>query len=433
MKLSDDKDIKRAKIKLTLQYTITTLIIVMLLIVAFYFTFSNSAYKDFDSTLQNRAIAIGTALVGKEESAIEDLKSISGILKNYDLGNESLIILDSNGKILYENLQDQFTLPQNIREGFYTLEGKEGDEQKTIRAYITKLNSTNYYLVVARNYDNLEASLHEVLFSFLFVVPFILLLTIILSYRFASSAIRPIEESVRILKQFTQDASHELKTPISTIKANIEVALMKERNPDYYKEKLETILDSANRMSKLIQDMLFISRLDTGTYPIKVESVFLKDLFMNLKSQFEGLAQSKHVNLSFETEDNLRIKTDKDILEEILSILIENGIAYNKENGFVKIYARKEGNDVNITVEDSGIGIKEEDIPYIFDRFYRGEKSRSRETGGIGLGLSIAKELTNLIGAKISVESKVNVGSKFTITIREVTYKLQGSYNRRGA
>jgi signal transduction histidine kinase len=222
-----------------------------------------------------------------------------------------------------------------------------------------------------------------------------------------------------MLKQFTSDASHELKTPISTIKANIEVALMKDRDPEYYKEKLKTILDSTNRMSKLIQDMLFISRLDMGNYPVKLEPVNIKDVFLSLNTQFEGLAISKNVNLVVSTEDDIQLITDKNILFEILSIFIENGIEYNKENGFVKVYARKVEESVEIAVEDSGTGIKEQDISHIFDRFYRGEKSRSRETGGVGLGLPIAKELAKLIDAAIRVESKVGSGSKFILILRE--------------
>lgn len=419
MKLSDESDIRKSKLKLAIQYTSITLFIVIILIGAFYLTFSNFAYKDFDSTLMSRAMSISTAISGKEDSAIENLKSISEILKNYNLGNESIMIFDSKGNIIYENVQDKFALPKNIGVGFYTLEGLEDEENKTVRVYITKLNDTDYFLLVGMNYDNLLSSLHDVLVSFLLIVPFIIALTIFLSYRFANNAIKPIEESIKMLKQFTSDASHELKTPISTIKANIEVALMKDRDPEYYKEKLKTILDSTNRMSKLIQDMLFISRLDMGNYPVKLEPVNIKDVFLSLNTQFEGLAISKNVNLVVSTEDDIQLITDKNILFEILSVFIENGIEYNKENGFVKVYARKVGESVEITVEDSGIGIKEQDIPHIFDRFYRGEKSRSRETGGVGLGLPIAKELAKLIDAAIRVESKVGSGSKFTLILRE--------------
>jgi signal transduction histidine kinase len=419
MKLSDESDIRKSKLKLAIQYTSITLVIVIILIGAFYLTFSNFAYKDFDSTLMSRAMSISTAISGKEESAIENLKSISEVLKNYNLGNESIMIFDSKGNIIYENVQDKFALPKNISVGFYTLEGLEDEENKTVRVYITKLNDTNYFLLVGMNYDNLLSSLHDVLVSFLLIVPFIIALTIFLSYRFANNAIKPIEESIKMLKQFTSDASHELKTPISTIKANIEVALMKDRDPEYYKEKLKTILDSTNRMSKLIQDMLFISRLDMGNYPVKLEPVNIKDVFLSLNTQFEGLAISKNVNLVVSTEDDIQLITDKNILFEILSIFIENGIEYNKENGFVKVYARKVGESIEITVEDSGIGIKEQDIPHIFDRFYRGEKSRSRETGGVGLGLPIAKELAKLIDATIRVESKVGSGSKFILILRE--------------
>jgi signal transduction histidine kinase len=424
MKLSDESDIRKSKLKLAIQYTSITLVIVIILIGAFYLIFSNFAYKDFDSTLMSRAMSISIAISREEESAIQNLKSISEILTNYNLENESIMIFDSKGNIIYKNVQDKFALPKNIGVGFYTLEGLEDEENKTVRVYITKLNDTNYFLLVGMNYDNLLSSLHNVLVSFLLIIPFIIALTIFISYRFANNAIKPIEESIKMLKQFTSDASHELKTPISTIKANVEVALMKDRDPEYYKEKLKTILDSINRMSKLIQDMLFLSRLDMRNYPVKLEPVNINDVFLSLNTQFEDLAISKNVNLVISTEDNIQLMTDKNILFEILSIFIENGIEYNKENGFVKVYARKVGESVEITVEDSGIGIKEQDIPHIFDRFYRGEKSRSRETGGVGLGLSIAKELAKLIDATIRVESRVGSGSKFILILRREKYGI---------
>jgi hypothetical protein len=135
MKLSDESDIRKSKLKLAIQYTSITLVIVIILIGAFYLTFSNFAYKDFDSTLMSRAMSISTAISGKEESAIENLKSISEVLTNYNLGNESIMIFDSKGNIIYENVQDKFALPKNIGVGFYTLEGLE-DKKTKLLGYI---------------------------------------------------------------------------------------------------------------------------------------------------------------------------------------------------------------------------------------------------------------------------------------------------------
>ncbi len=422
MKLNKINDVKVSKIKLTIKYTITTLIIVILLMLSFYLIYSNSMYKNFDLNLQNRAISIASTLIGEEESSFEELKSISSIIKNYNLGNESILILDSNGNILYEIIQENISLPDKIKTGFYNLLSKEDEEQKKVRAYITKINNSDFYLLVAKNYDDLISSLNNVLISFLLAIPFVFVITLILSYRFANEAIKPIEESIKRLKQFTTDASHELKTPISTIKANIEVALMKDREPSYYKEKLSTILNSINRMSKLIQNMLYISKLDTSSYKLNIENFNLKDLFNEIKLNFEDLAFSKKVSLIIDDKNSFNIKNDKDILFQILSILVENAIEYNRENGFVKIYSKLNKDFIKIFVEDSGIGVKKEDIPYIFDRFYRGEKSRSRETGGLGLGLSIVKELVNIANGKIFVESELGKGSKFIIVIKKETY-----------
>jgi len=151
----------------------------------------------------------------------------------------------------------------------------------------------------------------------------VLLLTAFLSFRFAAAAIKPLEESITKLKQFTSDASHELKTPLTTIKTNIEVSLMKEdRSESYYREKMKIILDSVDRMSRLVQEMLYISKIDTENYPVNISDVNIVDLFDSLRAQFEGMASSKNITTTFEALIDT-IKTDKDILFEILSILLE--------------------------------------------------------------------------------------------------------------
>ena len=430
-KSSSDKEVRATKIKIALRYTIVTFIILVVLVSSFYIFFSKNAYKNFDSSLYNRVLSINASLSGQEDRSIKDLNNVESLIKNfYQSDSEFIFIIDASKNVLYESSNINLSFPQTIKEGFYTLKGPEEDKKDSFidshedeydpyRAYFMNLGSSPYFLVVARNYDDLTDSLHDVLFTFIIVIPFVLLLTAFLSFRFATAAIKPLEESITKLKQFTSDASHELKTPLTTIKTNIEVSLMKEdRSESYYREKMKIILDSVDRMSRLVQEMLYISKIDTENYPVNISDVNIGELFDSLRAQFEGMASSKNITTTFEALIDT-IKTDKDILFEILSVLLENAILYNKENGSVKVTALRDGNTVRIVVKDTGIGIKKEQLPFIFDRFYRADESRSRETGGAGLGLSIAKRLSHLIKGDIIVESEYGVGSTFTIILKE--------------
>ncbi len=430
-KSSSDKEVRAAKIKIALRYTIVTFTILVVLVSSFYIFFSKNAYKNVDSSLYNRALSISASLSGQEDQNIKDLNNVESLIKNfYQSDNEFIFVIDASKNILYESNTINLSFPQIIDEGFYTLRGPKEDkkdsfieahedEYEPYRAYFMKLGSSPYFLVVTRNYNDLTDSLHDVLLTFIIVIPFVLLLTAFLSFRFAAAAIKPLEESITKLKQFTSDASHELKTPLTTIKTNIEVSLMKEdRSESYYREKMKVILDSVDRMSRLVQEMLYISKLDIENYPVNISDVDIKEIFDSLRAQFEDMASSKNIMMAFKAHLNT-IKTDKDILFEILSILLENALLYNKENGSIELTALRDGSAARIAVKDTGIGIRKEQLPFIFDRFYRVDESRSRETGGAGLGLSIAKRLSHLINSDIIVESEYGVGSTFTLILRE--------------
>lgn len=418
-----EKKVKKEKIKLSAQYTLITLIIVIGLMVSFYLIYSKSIYKNFDASISQRAISIANLLSNKEELSIETLNSMGLSQSPFQASNEIIEITDDKGKVLFSlsniNPTNIEIKPNSFSFGTYLEEVNNKKIISKIRAYTTQVGTIPYYVTVARTYDDINDTLGSIVISFLIIIPFIISIIGLASYKLASLAIAPIEESFRKLKQFTEDASHELKTPLSAIKANIDVALSKDVNEtDYYKKKLTVINDPVNRMANIITSMLYLSKLDSGTIELKKEKININALLKEVKERFSDAALKKNVEIEVSEEKNIEIENNKDALDMILSIIVENAINFNKQNGTVKIVARELDSEIQIDISDTGIGIAKEDLPHIFDRFYRGEKSRSRETGGAGLGLSIAYNLAMAIGARIEVKSNEGLDSTFTIIMQ---------------
>ncbi|MGC8721220.1 MAG: sensor histidine kinase [Caldisericaceae bacterium] len=422
MRLNDiEKRVKRQKLRLAITYTLITILISALLMASFFVVYSNSVYKNFDTSIMQRAASIASTLSGREELSSELLNSLKLSQSTLQSGNEIIEITDNKGNVAFLssaiNSPKIKIEPDKFSFGTYLEQVDNKEILQKIRAYTASVQNQPYYVTVGMTYEDISNSINNILLSFLLILPFILIITLLASYKLASTAINPIEQSYRDLRQFTEDASHELKTPIAAIKANIDVALSKDvKEIQYYREKLDVINNSVNRMASIITNMLHLSDMDSGSYEFRKEKVDLNLLINDVKKRFTDSALQKNISLDSEST-NAFVETNREALEEILGIIVENAIKFNKYGGNVKIYVDSKYKGVRINIKDTGIGIAREDLPHIFDRFYRGEKSRSRETGGAGLGLSIAYNLAQKIGAHIEVRSEESVGSTFTIII----------------
>ncbi|MEZ0536378.1 sensor histidine kinase [Caldicellulosiruptoraceae bacterium PP1] len=217
-------------------------------------------------------------------------------------------------------------------------------------------------------------------------------------------------------KQFTADASHELRTPITVIKAQIEEALANSRSDiNEYKEILNTIFKETTKMNRIISQLLFLTRYDNGNNDIEIENIDLKVIIEDVIDTMKEIAAQNKVNLRMNCNNSVIIKGDQTLITRLFINLIDNAIKYNKIGGWVNVVVIEEQNKVKIIVEDNGIGIPKEDIPYIFNRFYRVDKSRSSE--GTGLGLSIVEWIVKIHKGDITVNSQLGIGTRFEITL----------------
>ncbi|HET8866259.1 MAG TPA: ATP-binding protein [Gracilimonas sp.] len=225
-------------------------------------------------------------------------------------------------------------------------------------------------------------------------------------------------------KEFIGDISHELKTPIFAIQGFIETLLNgaledEEVNRDFLKKAMRNV----NRLIYLTKDLMEISKLETGELKSEIEEIYLYEVLNDIIESLTYKAERENIQLIVnEFDRNIQVKADKNQVKQVLINLIENGIKYNIPKGKVEVTVftkPKEKERIFVSVKDTGIGIDEKDIPRVTERFFRVDKSRSRERGGTGLGLAIVKHIMEAHGEKLSIESEPNKGSKFTISLRK--------------
>ena len=227
-----------------------------------------------------------------------------------------------------------------------------------------------------------------------------------LVWRLSSWVFRPVEEAWSQQRQFIADASHELKTPLAGIRLLTDSILQTEdMNADTTREFVEDIGREAQRLSRITEDLLRLTRLDSGiqdaAYPVSVSRVLERVVRM-----LGVVAREKEVTLTYETDEDAVVRATEDDIHQILYNLMENGIKYSGSMGFVHTTLKTVGDTVVISVEDNGIGIPNEDMEHIFERFYRVDKNRSRAVGGTGLGLSIVSDTVRRRGGSIRAQHR---------------------------
>ncbi len=228
-----------------------------------------------------------------------------------------------------------------------------------------------------------------------------------------------LETSFNQQKQFVEDASHELRTPLQIIQGHLNLINRWGKNkPEIMDESLEISLDEMNRITKLVEELLLLTKDNQGQYNRELDTILIND---DIQSRLKSLAQL-NPDYRFEfhsTHKSIKLKINRHQFEQMMLIFLDNAMKYDKEDQHIIVRTSLKNKMVQLEIIDHGTGIPEEDIPYIFDRFYRVDKSRSREMGGNGLGLSIAKKIIESYGGNVKIDSELNRYTKVIIQLPE--------------
>ncbi len=389
-----------------------------------YFLFS----RNLSDKVDNQLMALAEIITPKFNQIRYQNTSSLEQLSNRNLFNpqtQSIEWFDHNKTPLQH--YGKLRVPAQPQPGLLTLNSLEENASK-IRAvtFSLSLNSSDInkppiqgYVRVSQSLEELEASQNKLLLMLLMtaIIPFTL--AVIAGCLLTEEAVKPIEAGFKQQQQFTADASHELRGPLTAIRASID--LMR-RHPERFHDKdirkVKAIANATEQMTRLVEDLLFLARTEKNTIKSNSEytAISLNDLLQNLVDLVEPLAEEKKITLDYQESAPVWVMGNKDKLTRLFSNLLYNALHYTTEQGFVIVRLTQHNRVAKVSIEDTGIGISSEDLPHVFDRFWRADKARHK-SGGTGLGLSIAQAIAHSHHGKITVESQLGIGTCFEVCV----------------
>ena len=444
--------IKTFRLRLTLIYTVVVMLIFVVFGCIINVQFKNKRYEAVDRELLRDA---STEFLRDIDPL--RIKGNEEIIKR--VGNEYYQVVNRGGAVRMSSLNNNALWPVNrdlLPKAFsggpqYDTVSYKGENYRIL--YLS-LNEDNI-LSTGASLKDAEQEVEALLVLSLVFSPFILVVSSVMSWFLAGRALSPvikirslaeqirhgrldrridvgvkgreiddlakifnemldsIQNSVEAQKRFTSDVSHEIRSPLTSLRGSIEVALRKKRGVDEYEELLRNNLSDIIRLSSIADDLLFLSKADNNILELRKHWFDVNQLLKNIveRLRYDGLSIVERYG------EGAEVYGDSSILEQAFTNLINNAVKYTPRGGTVTIITEKQGDSVKVTVSDSGIGIPDADIPHIFERFYRVDKERSRKMGGTGLGLAITQWIVNAHRGQILVKSKVGSGTDFVVTL----------------
>jgi heavy metal sensor kinase len=454
------------KFRFTIVYLLVLAVLLTALSAGVYFYLSRSLYQNLDHSLELRStqlVSLPTILETIRQGEFQEELGEIVVLYFYS-GNQSVEWSPPGISIALS--QEFISHVLAGRSSFATIEAAEGEKLRLLAVAVDLGAPTGgpdappslppAALVIARSTNQIDQALAGLLRTLIIAVPLALAAAAGGGIFLAGRALKPVDKIAQTAreieendlsrrinvntkdelgrlaatlnamigrldkafqrqKQFTSDASHELRAPLSVIEAESTLALQNERPANNYRQSLETISQEARQMSSLIEQLLALARADAGKEQWNFTKINLGKLITNLSADAEVLCQEKGLSFQLGQTKDLVVKGDEARLRGLFMNLLDNAIRYTPAPGTISVSIRREGQMAVVAVKDTGIGIPAEDIPFIFERFYRVDKSRSRAEGGTGLGLAICKHIAEAHGGKIEVESQVGAGSTFSV------------------
>jgi heavy metal sensor kinase len=238
-----------------------------------------------------------------------------------------------------------------------------------------------------------------------------------------NSVMDRFQRSGEIQRSFCDIAAHEMKTPLTILQGNLEVALLKARTSEEYREALINNLEQVGRLIALTRSLLTLAKFTSGKPPVQLVPLALEPMIQDMVDELTLLADDRRITLSFESQSVPPVLGDAQWLKQALINLLDNALHYTPSGGAVTVRLQACGEGVAVAVEDTGHGIEPEHLPHLFERFYRTDWARAKDSGGTGLGLPIVKEIAEAHGGTISVTSQVDKGSVFTLRLPAPTHQ----------
>ncbi len=422
--------------RLALWYALVTAVLLIVFATGFYLYVQTTLIDRIDDTIDHVAEVIERSLI---RSNLIDLESdfghsFSTNAQAIDADHIDIDWFSPQGKTLWttnSNVDFLQEREKEISQPFYrTVHLSEAEPLRQMTEAIVINGKLLGYLRISHPWFEVTKPIRQLLLDLAVGTMLMVGVVVLCGWWLAGIAMEPVRESYQRLKQFTADASHELRNPIAVIQTNVQVALADPNpEPEFQRSQLEAIERITRRLGRLLEDLLFLARHDGGLATQRWEACDLWQILHEVSEEQQAIAQQKQITIELPTEaSNLFVSGDRDRLGRLFTNLVSNAIAYTPNGGKVEITAQPiiSQSQIQVQIKDTGLGIPEAELSQIFERFYRyqpqksskaSSKSVNSSTSGSGLGLAIAKAIADSHQGQINVESKVGQGTTFMVNL----------------
>jgi signal transduction histidine kinase len=423
-RLGIQRRLVRLRLRLTVWYVATFGLIILLLGAALFSVISRQLSQQLDTSLRSATLELARAARIREMEAAGARGRVIDAVDELNIPDRTLYLVDLQGNPVKPASTDEW-IRQAARQaatvGAITVQ-HETSRDKTLRLHARrfKLASGKELVAVAvADRVELEDKYADLITAFAGVAFAALVLVAAGGFLLVRKSTEPIERSILFMRRFMADAAHELRTPITVLRTRAEVALQQPREAANYVSALRGVETEARRLGGIVDSLLVLARADSGERPLERERLFLDDVALDAAGAARLVGKQKGVEVSVEEFEEAAVVGDAPLIRQLVMILMDNAIKFTDAGGAVRIRVSMHEGAPTFVVEDTGIGIKSDDLARIFQRFFRGDTARSRSEGA-GLGLSIASWIAREHGADIAVSSELGKGTRVVVTFPRV-------------
>jgi len=409
----------RLRLKLTGWYAGTFSLILLLLGGGLFFVIRGQIARQLDGALEKAVAELKRAAAIREAESVGARGAVVDAVDELHIPDRQLFLLDGTARpVKPPSAEAWVTEAARAALGAGAVDRTvrlPGERNLRLHAErFTLRGRTTYVGVAVADQLELEDEYAALIGAFGAAAAFGLLLVAAGGYVLVRKSTEPAERSMAHMRRFMADAAHELRTPLTVVRTRAEVALQRDRQASEYVEALRGVASEAGRLGGIVEELLTLARADAGERPLRRETVYLDDLALDAAGAARVVAERQGVTVEMETFEEAAVTGDASLLRQLLETVLDNAVKFTPAGGHVRVGVSSAGSRPTVIVEDTGVGIPPDQLPHVFDRFYRGDAARGRSDGA-GLGLAIARWIADAHGAEIAVDSQVGRGTRVTI------------------
>ena len=413
------RPVERIRRQLTAWYVVTFLIILALLGGGLFVVIRGQFSSQLDDSLRSATTELARAARIREKESASAQGQVVDAVDELHIPERQLFLLATSGVPVKPSAADGWIRNAAVRAATAGRvdEDRELPGERTLRLHaerFTLASGAPMVAVAVADKVELEDRYAALIGVFGAAAMVALVLVALGGSILVGKSAAPVERTMEQMRQFMADAAHELRTPITVLRSRAEIALQQPRDRESYVSTLQGVESESIRLGRIVDDLLILARADAGDRPVERKTFLLDETALDAAAAASSVAQSRQVSVSIGNLDRALIEGDSTLVRQLVMILLDNAIKFTPPGGEVRLGVAASDGRVTLLVEDSGIGITPEQLPHVFDRFYRGDPARGRSEGA-GLGLSIARWIADAHRAEIEIVSTGGRGTRVEV------------------